>query len=492
MELAETLEAALREFTAHSPVEVRENGDRIKSLADFSWEVRGAANKPLLRLWSTRHNLTRRVMGIAGQSDECLALTVERFGRAKPTRLEFIRVDFHPSIRETSRAAFCEQFRRILAEQFPDEEVKSLIRAQDLEHSFSESYVRGVLGRGSTHWAWLAVPPEESSATVENSLTFALLWLDHCRATAHRGGIAGVRLIVPKGGVRIIAHRVAALHRNSCLEIYEFDHGSETLSRNDPRSAGNVAAWIVPRRETQALLDRAGPALDPIVSLAKRAISVHASAPSGEVWLRFHGLAFACWDDGRVFFGITNSRKELTPASQPALKKLLSDLQNFRHPQASDTRHALFRAKPEGWLECLVREDITRIDACLDPRFVYAQVFANAGGEHGILDLLAISRSGRLAILELKATEHIHLPLQAAGYWQHVRHHLEQGHFPRYGYFPGAELQSAPPIVYLIAPALRFHPATGELLRHLSPEIQVVRVGLDENWRRGLRVVMRQ
>jgi hypothetical protein len=26
----------------------------------------------------------------------------------------------------------------------------------------------------------------------------------------------------------------------------------------------------------------------------------------------------------------------------------------------------------------------------------------------------------------LKATEHIHLALQAAGYWRHVRHHLER------------------------------------------------------------------
>ena len=53
-------------------------------------------------------------------------------------------------------------------------------------------------------------------------------------------------------------------------------------------------------------------------------------------------------------------------------------------------------------------------------------------------------------------------------------------------------LQAAPPPVYLVAPALRFHPATDELLRYLSPEVEVVRVGLAESWRRGVRVVMRQ
>jgi hypothetical protein len=106
--------------------------------------------------------------------------------------------------------------------------------------------------------------------------------------------------------------------------------------------------------------------------------------------------------------------------------------------------------------------------------------------------LLTVTRSGRLAILELKASEHIHLPLQAAGYWLRIRRHLAQGDLSRYGYFPGVELQGAPPLVYLVAPALRFHPSTDVLLRYITPELETVRVGLAENWRHGLRVVMRQ
>src|SRR5216684_3409711 len=120
------------------------------------------------------------------------------------------------------------------------------------------------------------------------------------------------------------------------------------------------------------------------------------------------------------------------------------------------------------------------------------QVFANAGGEHGILDLLTVTRLGQLAIIELKATEHIHLPLQAADYWLRVRRQLQSGEIARYGYFPGVALQQASPLVYLVAPALRFHPTTDQLLNCLSPELEIVRVGLAESWRRGLRVVMRQ
>lgn len=103
-----------------------------------------------------------------------------------------------------------------------------------------------------------------------------------------------------------------------------------------------------------------------------------------------------------------------------------------------------------------------------------------------------MTRHRRLAILELKATENVDLPLQAADYWSRVRWHQSQGDFARYGYFPGIELQTAPPLVYLIAPALRFHPTTDVLHRYLSREMEIIRVGVAESWRRGLRVMFRQ
>jgi hypothetical protein len=143
-------------------------------------------------------------------------------------------------------------------------------------------------------------------------------------------------------------------------------------------------------------------------------------------------------------------------------------------------------------MQSLVTADISRADINLDPAHVYEQVFARSAGQHGVLDLLTVTRAKRLAILELKATENPDLPLQAADYWARVRRHQAQGDLARYGYFPGMELQSAPPIVYLVAPALRFHPTTSTILRYFSPEIEVIRVGVAESWRRGLRVMTRQ
>ncbi|MGB7025637.1 MAG: hypothetical protein WBD73_17750 [Candidatus Acidiferrales bacterium] len=76
--------------------------------------------------------------------------------------------------------------------------------------------------------------------------------------------------------------------------------------------------------------------------------------------------------------------------------------------------------------------------------------------------------------------------------WLRVRRHLVEGDFQSYGYFPGVEFQSDPPLVWLVAPSLRFHPATEGLARYLLPNLQMSRFGLRENWRRGVRVVFRQ
>ena len=492
MQLAAELQASLQEFTSSGIVEVRENGGSIAPFSGMSWEVRGDGEKPLLHLWSAQFNLTRRVLAITDHSEYRLALAVQRFGRNRPDRLEFIRREFERGARELSHEEFRNRLSHLLAEQFPDETLESLALSPDLEHSLSGNYARGLLRRGSTYVAVLAAPDGESSDVADNSLTFALLWLRHVRESSDRRAITGVRIILPRKACATVAHRLAALNPQIGLELYEHDPALNILEKIDPRSAGNLDTWLVPHRETESLLKQARPALDAIIAMAPKAVTAHPVAQSHEVWLRFRGLPFARWDDGRVFFGINDAREELTPVSRPSLERLLHELESHRHPLASDTRHSLYRAHPERWLDSIVREDITRIDAILDQRYVYAQVFANAGGEHGILDLLTVTRSGRLAIIELKASEHIHLPLQAADYWLRVRRHLDNGEIARYGYFQGIALQQASPLVYLVAPALRFHPTTDDLLNYLSPELEIVRVGLAETWRGGLRVVMRQ
>ncbi len=148
--------------------------------------------------------------------------------------------------------------------------------------------------------------------------------------------------------------------------------------------------------------------------------------------------------------------------------------------------------EPEAILESQVRSGIQALDATLMAEPVYAQVPALAAGTRGILDLLACDRHGRLAVLELKAGESVHLPLQALDYWMRVRWHLERGDFTRYGYFPRTPLSPAAPRLLLVAPALEFHPSNERVVRFFDPAIEVERIGVAGLLHGPLKVMFRQ
>lgn len=296
MEFAPELQASIQEFTASGVVEVRESGGSIAPFSGRSWEVRGDGERPLLPLWSEQFNLTRRVLAITDHSEQRLALAVERFGRAKPDRLAFIRREFERGARELSREEFRDRLTCLLAEQFPDEKLESLAVCPDLEHSLSGNYAWGILRRGSACIAVLAVPGGESSDVTDNSLTFALLWLHHARRLSSRRTIISVRLILPKDTCSTVAHRFASVDPQVSFELYEHDLVLNILEKIDPRRAGNLDTWLVPHREREALLNEVRPSLDPIVSLARQAVTLHPTAQSREVWLRFRGLPFARWE----------------------------------------------------------------------------------------------------------------------------------------------------------------------------------------------------
>src|SRR6266581_2136706 len=103
-----------------------------------------------------------------------------------------------------------------------------------------------------------------------------------------------------------------------------------------------------------------------------------------------------------------------------------------------------------------------------------------------MIDILAATRESRLAVVELKADEDIHLPLQGVDYWSRVAWHQERGEFRKFGYFPGRELSPQKPLLLLVAPALHVHPATDTILRYLAPEIEWELLVIDERWRDGM------
>ena len=148
---------------------------------------------------------------------------------------------------------------------------------------------------------------------------------------------------------------------------------------------------------------------------------------------------------------------------------------------------------PERWLESLVTHNVAAIDSRLQRAAdVYSQVPAFSASDRAMIDVLTVTHDGRLAVLELKAEEDIHLPLQGIDYWARVNQHHSRGEFRRFGYFARTELLAEPPLLLLVAPALHVHPATDTLLRYLAPEIDCTLVGIDENWREGVKAVFRK
>ena len=490
------LARALADITASDSAEVREDGEWLAELSELHCELRSEGKQPLVHLWSEDRTLTRRVLRVKEQSSDRIVLEVQRFGRAAPGRLEFLRTaNARPKGRVT-REQFRSRFRRILAEKFPDAELESLTASPDLEHSFSGLYVRGKMREGSGSYAFLAVSSGENSAAIDGILGFGLLWLDWARSHANRRPVEGLRLFVPKDSSRILRERLLAVSPSARAEIFEFEEPDGEMRRVDAADSGNLESRLVPQRDVESVLRAAGDALARARAASPdtptESIQARPTSESHAVALCFRGLEFARWSSEGLFFGLGDSQEPLSTAKEKKFDRLLRELELHRSPVAENTNHPLYRAAPERWLETLILEAPDRLDAALDPRHLYSQVPAMAAGDRGVLDLLGVTRRGRLVVIELKASEDIQLPMQAVDYWLRVRRHQQEGNFERFGYFAGLNIDSAPPLIWLVAPGLRFHPSAEILARYLSPEIQLTRIGLSENWRRGVKVIFRQ
>ncbi|MBV9146280.1 MAG: hypothetical protein JO065_10210, partial [Acidobacteria bacterium] len=198
----------------------------------------------------------------------------------------------------------------------------------------------------------------------------------------------------------------------------------------------------------------------------------------------------------QIVFGSGAHETVLSPESEPLFLELMQRVRRERGPDG-DRRSPLWRMQPERWLESQAKRDVSALDARLDPAQFYAQVPAFAASDRGMIDLLARTHDGRLAVLELKADEDIHLPLQGVDYWSRVKWHHQREEFHGFGYFVDSEghtraLSHEPPLLLLVAPALHIHPATDTLLRFLSPELDWTLIAVDEHWREEIKVVFRK
>ncbi|MGH9480563.1 MAG: hypothetical protein ACRD1L_00595 [Terriglobales bacterium] len=336
----------------------------------------------------------------------------------------------------------------------------------------------------------------ESIHTLSSALSYGLLWDNAVRRRFPDCAVAAIRLILPPQGEELVRLRRHGLASTGTLECFRLDPSAGELNPIAWSDGGNPASTLRRASPNSSLPGSAGAAiLEEIREFCPQA--TWEFGLDGKSRARFYGLDILREASGAealaapYCFGPGREQSPLLPATWPLFRRFLRDLASQR-VAGGDRRHSLYALQPERWMEHLLRSDPTCLDAHVDPRFVYSQVPVCGHGHRDVLDLLALDRAGRLLVWELKADEDLDFPMQALDYWLRVRHHQLRGDFPRLGYFPGIAISPLPPRLWLVAPALRWHPQTDILTRWISPAIPWTRFGLNEEWRHGLQIVFRK
>jgi len=524
----EQIAAALEAFLAEHPHAVAlEDGKVLFDMRTTKYSLSTEHGRCALQLWSEERNVVRRVTGTTARAG-VLRLTILRFGQTQPTTLELLadRDRRTPTTREATRVRYLRVLERVILRSrglrgengdWGDWKPDGFRTAMDLERSFGPAYARGSLVQGQQAWAVIGVNAAETQATVDGILTLGVLWLAHCRenSTGRRPWrqYRGLRLIVPRGLATLTVARLAWMNPDAAQwELWELDEKTEELTQRDAADHGNVSTRLIQAPSEAATRERFAEAAARVMALvpdAMRDVVEQRVRSGGEMAFLLHGLEFARLRMGfaaqsfnrvqEVTFGAGANETPLTEENADELRELVARL-FARRNDSGEKRDPLYRMQPERWLENVLRRDVAAIDERLDAAHVYTQVPAFAASDRGMLDLLSVDKDGRLAVIELKADDDLHLALQGLDYWVRVRWHHQQnpdrmsglGEFQRHGYFGGVRLAEGSPRLYLVAPALRIHPATEVVLRYLSPRVEWVLVALDERWRKKVKVVWRK
>lgn len=463
-----------------------EPGSPPLALAQDQYQLTERAGRLLLEAWNQQRNTARRLIRIAEQSPGKMVLAAEAlFGReTQLTLTDAAQPRSRATLVRSIRDELKQRFHDWLTRQFPGWRIVEITTGADLEHSLSPVYPRALLARGRHQIAALCSPP--SAADADAALTFGLIWLDYVRRRRPEQAVGTLALFIPSGFIANTTLRLRYLdpkHARWLLFHYDETGFEEHVDFTD---RGNWQQKLDPWRslpaQPQCEAEEWARRLAAIDGVELIVLS------GGRVSLRVRGLEFALLDRCELRMGVEAKR---TAASYDAVAKLARELAAIRQARGPEPHHPWRLRQPERWVESMVRRNLSTVDAALLEEPVYGQVSSTLAEDRGIADLLAMTESGRLAVIELKATEDPHLPLQALDYWIRVKQHHERGEIRQAGYFPLREPANPAPLLYLVAPALSFHPTTETILRAFASVVQVRRIGLDVEWQQNLRVVFR-
>lgn len=394
-----------------------------------------------------------------------------------------------------SRNEFAQKLVSIIESNFADLRVeRAVVRRNDPGHLSGVHARLTITGRGRII-AGIGVDGQESQSNIDAMLGAGLIWLDALRRK--RATINRLMVFAPRDRASTIATRLTAVRvAGASISLYEVDETNGTVEPVTPFDQGDlsdrlrkaaVGAEWPSKRELPA----------DVAALVER---VHRLAPNliegsrrGN-WMRLsiRGLEFAQVSITRkhIEFGLGPSKERLNETNQSRLENLVAEIVKHRASDCDDRNSPLFRDQAERWLEAILRRDVRALDASFDPRYVYSQVPAYRGEHRSFIDLMAATREGRLVVIELKVSEDPEFPFQALDYWLRIEWHRLRGDFERRGYFKDLKLADETPLLYLVAPLFRFHAKTKLIASSIVERVPVYRVGINEDWRAGVRVLL--
>ena len=363
-------------------------------------------------------------------------------GNALPDKIETRR----------RRRAFQTQLARALAVHF---ETRIPIK-QSLGRS--GIYPRFVLGNRAV----IAVDPDESSPVICGVMRAAVAWSKEMDLR--------ISVAIPANRSRTIVTRLNSMPAlRADFDWLQWDGTTvATLDMNLPDCETHVHEYREPNVAAEVAR---------ICAIAPDLLQAVPHIPGNAVSIRMRGLEVAhVTETGTTY-----------PMGEP-LQELIETLANERR---HGSRHPLARAYEERWLESnLIRqvEDLFPVR----PGWIYPQVPSFIGEDRNIIDLLTITESGRLVVIEVKATADPDLPFQAFDYWLAVERHRKAGDFQAKGYFHGLDIRDEPAHLIVVAPLLAFHRSLDRLLEMLPGNLPFMQIGINQSWKRKIKILRRK
>lgn len=328
--------------------------------------------------------------------------------------------------------------------------------------------------------------------TVEVVLSSAILWLEKL-GSRKKKPVLDIWIVCEKRYAKNLQklHTLLTERWKAKITIFEIKRKTEPamLAELPKRKVRDL--WREKSRRPNAPEPREpGGIAQRIIDISPEEIDVVYSR-QGET-LRFMGLPFArvrtMMGIEKAWFGVGRDRRILTNETWDDLVEIVEQLKLYRTAETLNNRHEYYRTAPEAWLESILRRNITLLDANL----ILSPIYHQFRSSNDKIDLLALRKDGRLVIIELKTQPDRSSVFQAADYWRKIELQRRRGLLDEADLFDGRPIANQPAIIYLAAPAWSFHRDFEFFAKTISPEIELWRFELHENWREKVRVVARE